>query len=393
VKGLDLKTGQLAWTAYNEGPDSEVIAKPGVFQSLYDKGPDLARNGWPEGAWKSAGAPAWGWFSYDAELDLVYYGSGNPAPYNPEQRPGDNKWSASVLARRPEDGSLVWAYQFTPHDSWDYDATAEMVVADLTIDGKLRKVIVHFDKNGFAYTIDRSSGQVLVAQPYVPVNWAKGVDLATGRPVLDSTKLTGASRGTVKDICPTLEGGKSPSSPASYSPRTGLFYVSTNNMCMDYQTWPTAHLDGAPYVGINAPYRAGAGGRLGAFIAWDAVKGRRVWEIKEKYPVWSGSVTTAGDVAFYGTLDGWLKAADVRTGSVLWSFKVGSGVVGAPITYRGPDGKQYVAVFAGIGGDWFLLAGDLISNDPADVRAAADFVPDLARHTSQGGIVWIFALD
>ncbi|HEY6060543.1 MAG TPA: PQQ-binding-like beta-propeller repeat protein, partial [Gemmatimonadales bacterium] len=130
----------------------------------------------------------------------------------------------------------------------------------------------------------------------------------------------------------------------------------------------------------------------GAFIAWDARTGRKVWEIRERYPVWSGSVTTAGDVVFYGTLDGWFKAADARTGNLLWKFKVGSGVVGCPITYRGPDGKQYVAVYAGIGGDWFLLSGDVRSDDPADVRAPADFMPDIARHTSQGGIVWIFAL-
>jgi glucose dehydrogenase len=131
---------------------------------------------------------------------------------------------------------------------------------------------------------------------------------------------------------------------------------------------------------------------MGAFIAWDAATGKRAWEIKEKYPVWSGSVVTAGDVAFYGTLDGWFKAANAKIGELLWKFKVGSGVVGAPITYRGPDGKQYVAVYAGIGGDWFLIAGDVRSDDPADVRAPPDFAPDLWRHTSQGGMLWIFSL-
>jgi len=253
-------------------------------------------------------------------------------------------------------------------------------------------VLVHFDKNGFAYTIDRATGQVLVAQPFVQENWAKRIDLETGRPVVDSSKLTGASRGNVKNICPTLEGGKSPASPVAYSPRTHLFYVSTSNMCMDYQAVPAAHIRGTPYIGANSPYYAGSGGYMGAFVAWDASVGRKVWEIKERWPVWSGVVATAGDVVFYGTLDGWLRAADARTGKVLWSFKVGSGVVGNPITYRGPDGKQYLAVYAGIGGDWFLLAGDVRSDDPADVRPPADFAKDLARHTSQGGMVWIFAL-
>jgi lanthanide-dependent methanol dehydrogenase len=211
--------------------------------------------------------------------------------------------------------------------------------------------------------------------------------------VVDSTKLTGASRGNVKHICPTLEGGKTPAAPAAYSPRTGLFYVSTNNMCMDYQAAQATYIAGTPFIGATTPYHAGAGGgNLGAFIAWDAVRGRRVWEIKERYPVWSGVLATGGDVVFYGTLDGWFKAVDATTGRLLWRFKVGSGVVGNPISFTGADGKQYVAVYAGIGGDWFLLAGDVRSDDPADVRPPADFSPDIARHTSQGGIVWLFGL-
>ncbi len=390
IKGLDLETGRVVWTAYNMGPDSEMLARPGTFQPFYDPGAELGLTSWPADVWKSGGAPVWGWMSYDPELDLLYYGTGNPSPYNPEQRAGDNKWTASVLARRPEDGALVWAYQFTPHDSWDYDAVAEMILVDLTIAGRRRKALVHFDKNGFAYTIDRASGEVLVAQPFVEVNWAKRVDLVTGRPVLDSTKLTGASRGNVKHVCPTLEGGKSPASPAAYSPRTGLFYLATNNMCMDYEATQVTRIAGTPFIGATTPYYAGRGGYMGAFIAWDAARGKQVWQTTERYPVWSGALVTAGDVAFYGTLDGWFKAADARTGTVLWKFKVGSGVVGSPITYTGPDGKQYVAVYAGIGGDWFLLSGDVRSDDPADVRPPADFMPDIARHTSQGGIVWIF---
>jgi len=394
AKGLDLATGRIVWTAYNIGPDSLVLARPGTFRPFYDKGTDLALTSWPKDVWRRGGGPVWGWMSYDPSLDLVYYGVGNPGPYNPDQRVGDNKWTASVLARRPADGSLVWAYQFTPHDSWDYDANAEMILVDLTVKGRPRKALVHFDKNGFAYTLDRATGEVLSAEPFVEVNWARRVDLTTGRPVLDSTKLTGASRGNVKHICPTLEGGKTPAAPAAYSPRTGLFYVSTNNMCMDYLAAQATYIAGTPFIGAATPYHAGSGGNgnLGAFIAWDAGRGRRVWEIRERYPVWSGVLATGGDVVFYGTLDGWFKAVDARTGHLLWRFKVGSGVVGNPISFTGADGKQYVAVYAGIGGDWFLLAGDIRSDDPADVRPPADFSPDLARHTSQGGIVWLFGL-
>jgi lanthanide-dependent methanol dehydrogenase len=392
IKALDLATGHLIWTASNLGPDTSMHAKPGVFKSFYDTAANLGATTWPTDGWKHGGGPVWGWLSYDSTLDLLYYGTGNPSPYNPEQRPGDNKWTASVLARHPSDGSLAWGYQFTPHDSWDYDATAEMVLVDLTIAGKKRKTLVHFDKNGFAYTLDRETGEVLVAEPYVDVNWATKIDHTTGRPVLNTAKATGASRGNVRDICPTLEGGKSPASPVSYSPQTKLFYVSTNNMCMDYEAAQATYLAGTPFVGANTPYHAGPGGNLGAFIAWDATTGRKVWANTEKYPAWSGSVVTRGNVVFYGTLDGWFKAVDATTGRPLWKFKVGSGVVGAPMTYTGPDGKQYVAIYAGIGGDWFLLSGDVRSDDPADIRDPADFVHDLARHTSLGGIIWIFAL-
>ena len=391
-KALDVKTGKVSWTARNIGPDSTVLAKAGTFRPFYDKGTELALKTWGGNTWQRGGAPVWGWLSYDAELDLLYYGTGNPGPYNAEQRPGDNKWTSSVLARRPGDGTLVWAYQYTPADNWDYDANAELILADLTVKGQRRKVLVTFNKNGFAYTIDRATGEVLVAEPYVLVNWAKRIDLATGRPVLDSTKLTGKSRGMVQEICPSLEGGKSPASPASYSPATGYFYVSTVNLCMNWQSAEAAYIPGTPYVGATIPYTQGPGGYGGALIAWDGAQGKKVWDIKEKFPLWSGTLATAGGVVFYGTLDGWFKAADAKTGRPLWKFRVGSGVVGAPITYRGPDGKQYVAIYAGIGGDWFLLSGDVRSDDPADVRPRADFAPDLAKYTSRGGILWIFGL-
>ena len=392
TKALDLKTGAVLWTAHNIGPDADMIAKPGDFKPPYDSGADLGVHTWPGDTWRTGGAPVWGWMSYDPDLDLVYYGTGNAGPYNAEQRPGDNKWTSSVLARRPADGSLVWAYQFTPHDNWDFDATGAMVLADLTIAGKPVKALVHFDKNGFAYTLDRATGRLLVADPFVKVNWASAVDLKTGRPVIDPSKQTGVSKGTVKDICPCLEGGVSPASPPAYSPHTHLFYSSTNNLCMDYASTRAAYLKGTPFMGINSPYSVGPGGYLGTFMAWDAATGKKVWENKEAFPNWSGALVTAGDVAFYGTLDGWFKSVDARTGKVLSKFKVGSGVVGNPITYRGPDGKQYVAVYAGIGGDWLLLAGDVRSDDPTDVRAPADYVKDIARHTSQGGMIWIFAL-
>jgi PQQ-dependent dehydrogenase (methanol/ethanol family) len=392
LKGLDLATGQVKWTVHNLGPDTDMGVRADTFKPVYDSGSNLGERTWPGDAWRRGGAPVWGSISYDPALDLVYYGTGNAGPYNPEDRPGDNKWTSSVLARRPDDGVLVWAYQFTPHDSWDYDSTGPMILADLTVDGHAVKALVHFDKNGFAYTLDRATGRLFVAQAFAPQNWAKSVDMVTGRPVVDSSKETGASRGNVKGICPSLEGAVSPASPAAYSPRTHLFYTSTNNFCMDYLASHVRYLKGTPYMGVTSPYAAGPGGFLGSFIAWDAARGVKVWENKEPFPNWSGALVTGGDVVFYGTLDGWFVAADARSGKVLSKFKVGSGVVGNPMTYRGPDGRQYVAVYAGIGGDWSLLSGDTRSDDPADMRAPAEFIKEIARHTSQGGIIWIFGL-
>ncbi|HUL49529.1 MAG TPA: PQQ-dependent dehydrogenase, methanol/ethanol family [Gemmatimonadales bacterium] len=391
LKALDLETGRIVWTGYNVGPDSEVLASPARFRTAYDSGANLGVRTWSGESWRHGGAPVWGWLSYDPLLDLVYYGTGNAAPWNTDQRAGDNKWAASVLARSPGDGSLRWAYQFTPGDAWDFDATQEMILADLPIGGRTRQTLVHFDKNGFAYTLDRGTGELLVAAPYVPTTWATGVDLATGRPRVNPGKVTGASKGNVTDICPTLEGGKN-QQPAAFSPITGLFYVPTSNMCMDFAANAVTYIAGTPFMGATTPYRAGPGGNLGAFIAWDAARGKRIWEIKEPYPVWGGALVTGGGVVFYGTLDGWFKAADARTGAVLWKFKAGSGIVGNPVTFRGSDGKQYVAIYAGIGGDWFLLSGDVRSDDPADVRPPASFMPDIARYTSQGGIVWLFSL-
>jgi alcohol dehydrogenase (cytochrome c) len=394
LKGLDLKTGKIVWTGRNIGPDAEMLVKPGTFKSFYDKdATELGAKSWPKDAWKVGGAPVWGWISYDPDLDLLYYGAGNPGPYNREQRPGDNKWTNSVLARRPSDGSLVWAYQFTPNDSWDYDGTSVLILVDQTIGGKARKVLVTFNKNGFQYTLDRATGEVLAATPYVHVNWAKSVDRKTGRPLVDPGKETGASKGMVANVCPSLEGGVSPVSPAAYSPRTGYFYTSINNLCMDFGAVPVQRIAGTPYLGAGTPYHLGPDSKhLGAFIAWDPTSGKRVWESPEPFLAWSGALVTAGDVAFYGTLDGWFKSVDAKTGEVLSKFKVGSGVVGNPITYRGPDGKQYVAIYAGIGGDPDLFAGDVVSGDQTDVRPPSDFMKDIGRHTSQGGMVWLFGL-
>ncbi|MEP7382851.1 MAG: PQQ-dependent dehydrogenase, methanol/ethanol family [Gemmatimonadota bacterium] len=392
LAALDLATGAERWRAYNIGPDADVKITE-RFTPFYpqDKGTDLGATTWPGDAWKIGGAAAWGWVSYDPALNLIYYGTSNPGPWNQDQRPGDNKWSCAILARDADTGELRWAYQVTPHDLWDYDGVNENILVDMPVKGTMRQVLVHFDRNAFAYTIDRATGEVLLAAPFAPMNWSTGVDLSTGRPTLNPAKATKQDV-LVEDICPSLEGGKN-QQPAAFSPNTGLFYVPTNNLCMDYKGRAVKYFPGTPYIGADAPEKGGPGDHKGEFIAWDASTGRKVWGITEPFPVWGGAMVTAGNVVFYGTLDGWFKAADATSGKVLWKFKVGSGVVGNPVTYRGPDGKQYVAIYAGVGGDMgALIAGDVASNLPYDVRERGTTLPDLARYTSWGGMLFVFAL-
>jgi len=297
----------------------------------------------------------------------------------------------TIFARNPDTGKAAWAYQKTPHDAWDYDGINENVLADLNIGGQTRKVLVNFDRNGFAYVLDRKTGELLKADPFVFTNWAKSVDLKTGKPVEDPEKRTSASKNT-KDICPSAMGGKN-QQPVAFSPRTGLFYVPSNNLCMDYEGVEVKYQAGQPYVGAIVVSKAGPGGHRGEFLAWDPVAGKKVWGIKEPLSAWGGALATAGDVVFYGTMEGWLKAVNAKTGDVLWKFKTPSGIIGNPMTYVGPDGKQYVAVLSGIGG-WsgIGVAADMSLEDESAGLGAIGAFKDLAQFSNQGGVLTVFAL-
>jgi PQQ-dependent dehydrogenase (methanol/ethanol family) len=393
VTANDINTGKQVWRAYSTGPDAEVLIGKD-FSSPYSshRGKDLGVSTWKGEEWKKGGGTTWGWYSYDPELNLLYYGTGNPGAWNAEQRPGENKWSMTIFARNPDTGEAKWAYQMTPHDAWDYDGINESVLADLTIDGKPVKALVHFDRNGFGYTIDRTNGKVLVANPFGEVNWAKAVDLQTGLPVENSDKRTKQGKNT-KDICPAAMGAKD-QQPVSFSPRTKLFYVPTNHLCMEYEGAEVNYMAGVPYVGAIVKMSPGTGGHRGEFIAWDAATGTKKWGIKEKWSAWGGALSTAGDVVFYGTMDGWFKAVDAKDGKELWKFKLGSGVIGAPMTYIGPDGKQYVAILSGIGG-WsgLVVAGDLATDDPTAALGAVGAFGELGKDTNKGGMLYVFSLD
>ena len=392
LSALDAATGRILWRAYSAGPDRDVLIGE-RFRPFYakDRGPDLGVSTWPHDKWKVGGATVWGWISYDPELDLIYYGTGNPGPWNHEQRPGDNKWSATVFARDPDDGQAVWAYQTDPHDLFDYDGVNESVLVDLPVEGRLRKVLLRTERNGHVYVMDRATGEVLSATPFVFVNSTLGVDLRTGKPTPNPEKEPKLGQ-IVRDVCPAAPGGKD-WQPTAFSPRTGLVYMPHQNLCMDFQSMEANYIAGTPFVGAEVVMRAGRGGHRGEFAAWDPVAKRKVWTITERFPVWSGALVTAGDVAFYGTMDGWFKAVDARTGDLLWRFKTESGIIGQPISYRGPDGRQYVAVLSGVGG-WSGAAA-ISGFDPSDSTGALGFfgaMRDLRDATTQGGTLYVFSL-
>ena len=416
VTAYNVETGEQVWRAWSMGPDSDTLMDPENTTHLGKPvGADSGTNTWEGDQWKIGGGTTWGWISVDPEENLMYYGTGNPSTWNPVQRPGDNRWSMTIFARDLDTGMAKWVYQKTPHDEWDYDGINENILVDKEIDGEMRKLLVNFDRNGFAYTMDRVSGELLVAEKFDPaVNWATHVDMDTGRPQVVSRYSTSQNGEDVNttNICPAALGTKD-QQPAAYSEKNGLFYVPTNHVCMDYEPFAVSYTAGQPYVGATVSmYPAPGGTDLGNFIAWDAVKGEIVWSIPEPFSVWSGALATAGDVVFYGTLEGYLKAVDAETGALLYRFKTPSGIIGNVNTWM-HGGKQYVGVLSGIGG-WagIGLAAGLVDADAAQAwhdaagrggegdrtvdtagLGAVGAYKSLASYTQLGGQLTVFAVD
>ncbi|HEX8484922.1 methanol/ethanol family PQQ-dependent dehydrogenase [Sphingomonas sp.] len=396
VRGMmtayDIATGKVAWRAYSSGPDSDTLIDPVKTTSMGKAvGKDSGLAGWKGDQWKLGGGTTWGWTSYDPATNLIYYGSGNPGAWNPAQRPGNNRWSMSIWARDADTGKAKWIYQMTPHDEWDYDGVNEMILVDKAFKGKDRKLLTHFDRNGFSYTLDRVSGELLVAEKYDPaVNWATGVDLKTGLPqrvAKYSTEGNGEDVVT-KDVCPAALGSKD-QQPAAYSPKTGLFYIPANHVCMDYEPTKVAYVAGSPYVGANlSMYPPKGEQNLGRFVAYDAMTGKAAWEIKEPFSVWSGALATAGDVVFYGTMEGYLKAVDAKSGKELYSFKTPSGIIGNINTYT-YQGKQYIAVLSGVGG-WAAIGMAAGLTGDQDGLGAVGAYRGLSQYTNLGGALTVF---
>lgn len=400
LAAYNLSDGKLAWKGYSVGPDAEMLIDPEKTMTWTDGqmkpvGKDSSLKTWKGDQWKIGGGTTWGWFSYDKAPNLVYYGTGNPSTWNPAQRPGDNKWTMTIFARDLDSGLAKWVYQMTPFDEWDFDGVNEMILADINVKGKPTKALVHFDRNGFAYTMDRITGALLVAEKFDPtVNWATHVDMKTGRPQVVkqySTAQNGPDVNT-KGICPAALGTKD-QQPASFDPNTKLFYVPTNHVCMDYEPFKVEYTAGQPYVGATLSMypTPGSHGGMGNFITYDAGTGKIVQSKPEKFSVWSGSMNTAGGISCYGTLEGYFKCVDAKDiTKELYKFKTPSGIIGNVFTYE-HKGKQYMGVFSGIGG-WAGIGMAAGLEKDTDGLGAVGGYRELNQYTELGGSLTVWAL-
>lgn len=357
IDGWDPATGKQLWRFYTTAaPDQK------------------GGNTWQGDTWQKGGAPTWLTGAYDPDLDLVYWGTGNGGPWNPNARPGDNLYIASVVAIRPKTGELVWHYQFSPNDPYDYDATEVGMLVDMKIGGKDRKVLAQANRNGFFYVLDRASGELLAANPYVKVNWAERIDLKTGRPVLTETDKK-ARAGEDVEIFPSVLGGKN-WTPMSWNPATGLAYANTLNISWPYQLAKPEYKKGEWYLGVNfRGVNMPKNEPHGYLSAIDPMTGKSKWQMPwPGQPSMAGTLSTAGGLVFTGAATGEFIAVDANNGKKLYEFQTSSGIIGLPVTFE-HKGKQYVSLVSGAGGVWALLGDERMSQVPA------------------GGSVWTFAVD
>ncbi|WP_188849546.1 methanol/ethanol family PQQ-dependent dehydrogenase [Aureimonas glaciei] len=398
VTGYNVKTGEQLWRSYATGPDEEVR----LGANFNDANPQYGQKGlgtktWEGDAWKIGGGTNWGWYAYDPDVDLFYYGSGNPAPWNETMRPGDNKWTMTIWGRDPDDGMAAFGYQKTPHDEWDYAGVNVMMLSEQEDkEGKMRKLLTHPDRNGIVYTLDRTNGDLVSADKIDDtVNWVTQVDLKTGLPQRDPEFGTRMDH-TARDICPSAMGYHNQGHD-SFDPARKLFYMGINHICMDWEPFMLPYRAGQFFVGATLNMYPGPKGDrqnylgLGQVKAYDAIKGDFKWEVMERFAAWGGTLATAGGVMFYGTLDGFIKARDSDTGELLWKYKLPSGVIGHPMTYE-HNGVQYVAIYYGVGG-WpgVGLVFDLA--DPTAGLGAVGAFKELANYTQMGGGVMVFSLN
>ncbi|MDP2902734.1 MAG: methanol/ethanol family PQQ-dependent dehydrogenase [Methylovulum sp.] len=385
-----IKDGKQQWRVYATGPDEDIkLAKDFNKANPHYGQFGLGLKTWEGDAWKIGGGTNWGWYAFDPELDMLYYGSGNPAPWNETMRPGDNKWTMTIWGRDVNTGEAKFGYQKTPHDEWDYAGVNYMGLSEQIVDGKKTKLLTHPDRNGLVYTLNRENGDLVNAFKIDDtVNWVKKVDLKTGLPVRDPEYSTHMDH-EAKGICPSAMGYHN-QGIESYDPAKKLFFMGINHICMDWEPFMLPYRAGQFFVGATLNMYPGPKGTLGQVKAMNAVTGEFEWEVKEKFAVWGGTTATAGDLVFYGTLDGYIKALNSKTGEELWKFKLPSGVIGHPITYL-HNGKQYVAIYYGVGG-WPGVGLVFDLKDPTAGLGAVGAFKELAHYTQMGGGVMVFSL-
>lgn len=354
LKSFNAQSGELEWTTY-------TVPGPG----------EPGNETWPGDTWKVGGAPTWVTGAYDPDLNLLYWGTGNPGPWNSDLRKGDNLWSDSLLAINPDDGKIVWGFQYVPNDPWDYDGNPAPILMDVEIDGKMVKAAVQSNRNGFVYVLDRENGKFIYAEPTIDgINWTTGIDPVTGRPAINEAKVPKSGGETVPDIVPALEGGTN-WFPTAYNPDLGLFFLNTNHWSMGMSAYAEKDIpykEGDLYIGVDWTIHR-LGDNMGYTKAFDVSKREFVWETPSKLFLFAGLLATKSGLLFTGDQMGHFLAMDAKTGEVLWKFQTGSGINASPITYE-LDGKQYVAILSGLGGD-----------------------PSFYFEGPKGGMLWVFSVE
>jgi PQQ-dependent dehydrogenase (methanol/ethanol family) len=378
IEALDAETGRTLWRRYNTGPDGEVGVGPGGAR-------DLGVTTWPPDAWQSGGGGATG-LTFDRALGLLFHSTGHPAPWNPDQRQGENRWTSGLFARDPATGAARWFLPVNPHDLYALGAGPSNLLADISG----RQLLIHPDGNGRVYVVDPTDGRLASAEAFVPTNATSGVDLATRTLLREDAKNVNPNA-TTRNICPGWPGATGPGA-AAFSPATKLLYIPANLLCMDMEARNASFMSGTPFIGANLRMKAQAGQRRGALIAWDVAAAKAAWTAPEAFPLAGGVLATAGGLVFYGTLDGWLKAVDARTGKPLWQARTASGVIGTPTAFAGADGRQYVAVLAGIGGIGRVAWKDIDVRDATAGNGYANALRDLPEQKAPGGALHLFAL-
>ena len=374
VQARNPETGDLVWSR------PTIEGHMGTLNGEESTMTGQKNESWPGDMWQNGGGATWLGGTYDPETKLAYFGTGNPAPWNSYLRPGENKWTSARIAIDPEDGEIVWGFQTTPHDGWDYDGVNEFIAFDMEVDGETVKAGATADRNGFFYVLDRTNGEFVSAAPFVQdITWAEGID-ETGKPIWnpdnrpgDPAESADGKKGEAVFAVPSFLGGKN-WMPMAYSPDTEMFYIPSNEWGMDIWNEPVTYKKGAAYLGSGFTIKPIFDDYIGSLKAMDPATGDVKWEYKNQAPLWGGVLTTAGGLVFTGTPEGYLKAFDDETGEELWKFQTGTGIVSSPITWE-QDGEQYVAIVTGWGGAVPLWGGE---------------VAKVVSYLNQGGSVWVF---